>query len=417
MVNSDLDTLFDIVAGIGHVILFVREGDEFRLQRRAGYDNRVFSYPFLGEDPDVLGSVFSKGFGCLPVRGYSSGFRVWGLCDSVVDPEYLLLVELPEAYSEAHIKKLRSLLVPPGTTLPGRWQADHSFPGWFLDQMEGMTAANAPLLIEAAPGSGVQAFVCHLAEQLWGPGSWCAFAPGRLSEKVQLHELYGDQPGVRLSGGGRPETVVSMASPVALILEPGNLAPQAQLRILSSLSLKQDEPRWLFGSSMDLDALVMQGRLDAALLKLLRQKSLRLPSVMEKRDQLGVQADRILQELLPLYRREFSLSPAARQHLGSIDWPGDWSQFRQTIRVAALTSSSEQIGPGDLRPQNQDLMPYAGSLDLRSHTRRLEQDLILEAYALHGGNQVHMAESLGLSRGSLQNKMLKYRLGEGLDDR
>ncbi|HNL00326.1 MAG TPA: helix-turn-helix domain-containing protein, partial [Leptospiraceae bacterium] len=46
----------------------------------------------------------------------------------------------------------------------------------------------------------------------------------------------------------------------------------------------------------------------------------------------------------------------------------------------------------------------------RRRTADLERRLILEAYSLHAGNQVHMARALGISRGSLQYKLAKYGL-------
>jgi two-component system response regulator AtoC len=102
--------------------------------------------------------------------------------------------------------------------------------------------------------------------------------------------------------------------------------------------------------------------------------------------------------------------------LQAYSWPGNIRELQNVIERCVIFSSSEELSLDEswLRRgsgQTPDAVPKApseGTLSLREQVEAIERSLIGRTMTEVGGNQSEAARRLGLSRGSLIERLKKY---------
>lgn len=363
-----------------------------------------YRYEFLAKEPELWAPLFETGFLQVPPSNASrSGCGLWLFLDSVMQPSMVMLLELPPGF-DASADFLRLLVLPDLRQLRRDLQ---ELPPWLARMLPGILRRPSPLLIVSEEGSGRQEILAFLQKYRFG-GAAVRFRPGRIAEEVQLREFFGDAVGERLRSS--QATPVIARGGAIMIEEIANLAPAMQLRVLSALS--ESDRFWLFDTSRNLDAMAVAGQFDPALARLLSQNQSILPPLRQQRDLLAQEGQRYLSRLVAINMRHIQMTEAALKAIASYDWPGNLQEFYETIEAAYYLTRTEWIEPADLR-FGLWYRSEEGALNLRRRTEELERKLLLQAHAIHGGNQVHMARALGISRGSLQYRWSRLGLQEG----
>ena len=103
------------------------------------------------------------------------------------------------------------------------------------------------------------------------------------------------------------------------------------------------------------------------------------------------------------------LSKEAEKQLQSMSFPGNVRELKNIIERAVALSDAPWIGPGDLLSQNDD-EPDINSTTLRQSIEDAEQKAILTALAENDHKITQAAESLGISRKNLWEKMKRYEI-------
>lgn len=137
-----------------------------------------------------------------------------------------------------------------------------------------------------------------------------------------------------------------------------------------------------------------------------------LPSLTERKEDIPSLADIFLQEFSNQYAVERKyLSSSAVQKLMQSDWPDNLRQLQQTcIRAAALCEGTE-INAADIRHLTATAEGSGLQMELPSmQLEQVEETLIGQALHYHSGNMSRTATTLGISRGTLYNKIRKYGL-------
>lgn len=386
-------------------MLFGLDEGAFRLLLRSGYARNEFRYDFLEKEPELCHEALEAGAARLdPALSSVPGRELWVLADRPDGATYLLVLEVPAGLGgTAEFYRLLFL-----SHIAPLERARDQLPSWLDRLLPEALRAPSPFLIVAEEGSGTDRFVSFLLDERFGRG-WVRFSPGRLAPGVQMRECYGDSTGERL----RSSDVVPVVerSPVVVVSEVADLAHPLQLRVLSDLSRSDPERYWVFETARDLVGMARAGQFDSGLAEVLTSHRMVLPPLRKQGAEIGLEADRHLRRLFGKYSRNVVLSDDGRRVLEEYDWPGNLVELHATLEAAYLMSREGVIGPGDLKPglwhrADQD------DLNLRRRTEELELQLILQAHALHGGNQVHMARALGISRGSLQYRLARIGLGD-----
>ncbi len=403
------------LAHAGAAMLFRRDGAAFVALARYGYGDASWSYAFLSEAPQALAPAFQRGAAPVEVpERRHPGLALWAAIDRVGEPGWLLLLEAPVDASEAGLAARQALAVE--IALRSQPPAPHEsssveLPVWLAEMLPGAVKRPGPLLIQAEPGSGKEEFVHALIRERIGLAPGVAFFhPGRLSEAVQLRELFGDPAGARLGADTPAAPIVQRAEGAIVIQEAADLAAHCQLRILGHFNSRPPERLWVFETSRDLEQMARAERFLPGLFDALRQGSIGLPNLRQVRGRILEEADRLMAGFRRDYRRDIRLGDSARKALQSHEWRGNWRELKNSLESAFLMCDGAVLEAESLRlglwatPEDWD------DLNLRRRQQEMERALILRAYGLHSGNQVQMARALGISRGSLQYKLEKYGL-------
>lgn len=365
-------------------------------------------YSFLQSGPELWSAARDTGYQMIEGSGVGlHGRSVFVGVQGESSVEFLVVVDGPqEAMPQPSFLQLL-FLAELASRESGTEQRD--LPVWLEDSLGYLARAPSPVLILSEPGSADDLLVQAFVEERFGEQEAVFFHPGRLSEEVQLREFFGDQASARL-GEASVVPIVERGARVLVVEEVSDLSQSMQLRILALLSDPDADRFWVFTSSRDLGAMAEAGRFQPALLRQLRNGELLLPPVRNQRDRIAEEAERLLRSFRRKFGRSISLTGEALEALRSYDWPGNWQEFKETLKSAFLLCPGSELRRVDLQFGNWN-QGQGDDLNLRYRTAELEKSLLLQAYALHGGNQVQMARALGISRGSLQYRMNKLGLG------
>jgi two-component system nitrogen regulation response regulator GlnG len=263
----------------------------------------------------------------------------------------------------------------------------------------------------------------------------CAAIPETLLES----ELFGHEKGAFTGADRRRIGKFEQANGGTLFLdEVGDMAPLTQAKMLRFLQeqkferLGGDETvttdvRVLAATNQDLEALVAPGKFRQDLYYRLGVFTIRLPPLRERGDDLLL----LVQHYLRRFNRELgkdvqTVAPAALEALRQYPWPGNVRELQSALKQALLRASGSVLMPeflpdsltkrngaapaaaedGLSLAQFVDGRIAAGSEDLYAEAlRRMERLLVTKVLQHTGGNQLQAAKVLGITRGSLRNKV------------
>jgi two-component system nitrogen regulation response regulator GlnG len=186
--------------------------------------------------------------------------------------------------------------------------------------------------------------------------------------------------------------------------------------------------RLLAASNQDVAELVQEGRFRQDLFYRLSVFTIHLPPVRDRGDDLNLLVHHYLRRFnRELNRNVTGISPVSLAALKGYAWPGNVRELQNVLKQALLQAAGEVLlpdflpraifelenrsVPSDRKPEN-SLEGYIEE-KLRLPTeglyqdclRRMEKTLLTKVLEHTGGNQVQAALILGITRGSLRNKL------------
>jgi two-component system response regulator AtoC len=252
----------------------------------------------------------------------------------------------------------------------------------------------------------------------------CAAIPGELAEA----ELFGHTRGAFTGAVQARRGFFAEADGGTLVLdEVGELSMPVQAKLLRALQEGEIQPvgaarvdrvdvRVVACTNRDLADEVRAGRFREDLYYRLAVLELVLPSLREHREDipaLAVEFARRHAERFGMH--DVRLSPELLDALPRLDWPGNVRQLENAVaRMVALSKGGEigleAFGTASAAPAADPGAepPLEGTLSLREQIDAVEFSLIRRTMAAVGGNQSEAARRLGLSRGSLIERLKKY---------
>jgi len=266
----------------------------------------------------------------------------------------------------------------------------------------------------------------------------CSAIPQTLVES----EFFGHEKGAFTDAReSRPGKFEQADGGTLFLDEVGDLALDAQAKLLRALQERQIhrvgaraprtvDVRVVAATNKDLEKESREGRFREDLYWRLNVVHVRLPPLRERRSDLPILIDHFLDR----FNRELGLSvasiaPEARQLLGDYNWPGNIRELENTICRAMILCDGDTLTaadlPGRVRGLPRDGAPAVVSdltrltlgAAVAEATERLEKMMILARLAEHRGSRTATAESLGVSRKTLFNKMRQYGLtGDEIED-
>jgi DNA-binding NtrC family response regulator len=262
----------------------------------------------------------------------------------------------------------------------------------------------------------------------------CAAIPENLLES----ELFGHEKGAFTGADRRRIGKFEQCNGGTIFLdEVGDMAPLTQAKMLRLLQEQRFERlggnetvttdvRVLAATNQDLETLVIQGRFRQDLYYRLGVFTIRLPPLRERGDDLLLLVQHYLRRFnCELGKEVQTVAPEALEVLRQYPWPGNVRELQSALKQALLRATGSVLMPeflpealtkrngpahaaedGLSMAQFIDRQIAAGSEDLYAEAlRRLERLLVTKVLQHTGGNQLQAAKVLGITRGSLRNKV------------
>ncbi|MDQ3819712.1 MAG: sigma-54 dependent transcriptional regulator [Acidobacteriota bacterium] len=307
-------------------------------------------------------------------------------------------------------------------------------------QMAKVAGVDATVLIEGESGTGKEMVARAIHRRsARAPKPFVAVNCGAIPQALFESEFFGHERGAftdaRRERAGRFE----QAQGGTLFLdEVGELPPDTQVKLLRALQEKEItrvggrapiklDVRVIAATNVDLERAVAGGRFREDLYWRLNVVRLTLPPLRERREDIPL----IIDHLVERFNRELGLNVStierdARRLLETFDWPGNVRELENAVCSAMIMSEGGTVRAQDLPPrvrgEAEASTAAAGARDItkgtladavREATEKLEKIMIVSRLAEFNGNRTATAESLGVSRKTLFNKMRQYGLGEG----
>ena len=273
---------------------------------------------------------------------------------------------------------------------------------------------DATVLLSGESGTGKELFargIHSLSGRREGPfvAVNCAAIPEPLVES----ELFGHEKGAFTGAHRRQTGRFERAEGGTLFLdEIGELPLPVQSKILRVLEDRTFEPvgggtprranvRLVAATNRALQEMVDEGRFRSDLYFRLEVFPIHLPPLRDRRDDIPVLADHLLDRLADRHRVEAPrLEPDALEKLAVAPWPGNVRQLANVLERVLILHPGARIGGADIEPL---LAPLE---DPEESERRVLRDALLAS----DGDKQAAAADLGWSYRTLQRRIKKHDL-------
>jgi len=243
--------------------------------------------------------------------------------------------------------------------------------------------------------------------------------------------LFGHEKGAFTGAAARRQGRFEAAEGGTIFLdEIGDMAPETQAKVLRVLEERSVERvggtkaipvnvRVVAATHRDLAKDVRESRFREDLYYRLKVVEMELPPLRERLEDVPALAQRFLEQVTErLGRAKKGMSDAALARLCRHPWPGNVRELKNTLEQAAVLSSGPEIDAEDLALDDRVPAPgepaeapgLAFGEAKRRAVERFERAFLLRALRANGGNISRAAESIGMVRQSLQQKIRELGL-------
>jgi two-component system nitrogen regulation response regulator GlnG len=308
---------------------------------------------------------------------------------------------------------------------------------------------NVTVLIRGESGTGkelVARAIYQHSER--ASGKFLAVNCAAIPETLLESELFGHEKGAFTGADSKRIGKFEQCSGGTLFLdEVGDMTPLVQSKLLRVLQEQRFERvggnetihtdvRIITATNRDLDEMVRQGQFRPDLYYRLNGFTIKLPPLRERVEDVVV----LLEHFLHQFNRELGknvsdISQEALELLMRYRWPGNVRELQSVLKQALLHATGSILmadflpsevrgdhrGVGGDRPQRREhsasLEGYVeeqlrrGSDDLYNDAKLFMERLVITRVLRHtSGNQSHAAKILGITRGSLRNKIRQLHI-------
>ncbi len=182
-------------------------------------------------------------------------------------------------------------------------------------------------------------------------------------------------------------------------------------KIGSNISEKVDV-RVIAATNKNLENMVNEGHFRLDLFYRLNVVNIRVPSLRERREDIPVLAKYLMEKISEKEGiRVDGISFKALDFLKNYDWPGNVRELENTLeRAINFMDDETRILAKHLPPKITGISSYDSMRTLKETIEEIEKEVILNRLILAKGNKSEAAETLGISRTSLYDKLLKYNI-------
>ena len=314
--------------------------------------------------------------------------------------------------------------------------------------VEMVAASEANVLITGESGTGKEVVARHIHHHSGRRHK--AFVPvncGAIPADLLESELFGHEKGAFTGAIAARQGRFEMAEGGTLFLdEIGDMSLSMQVKLLrvlqertfervgSNRSIKANV-RIVAATHVDLEQAIADGRFREDLYYRLNVFPIEMPPLRERREDLPLLLEDLVERLAHEGRGKIRLTQAAVDSLSEYEWPGNVRELANLIERLAILFPETLVDVHDLpekyrseavaaanppgaSPESTQASPEeplpaalpAAGIDLKEHLTQLEQRYIRQALEESNWVVAHAAKRLRLGRTTLVEKMRKYDL-------
>ena len=203
-----------------------------------------------------------------------------------------------------------------------------------------------------------------------------------------------------------------------LLLDVDQLSSDAQRDLTGFVNIQEFELRTIATSRQSLMELAEEGKFRRDLAFALSTLVIQLPSLAERREDVPVLAQFMLEELNAAGKRQLGgFSPVAMDQLTMHDWPGNLDELASVVRWSHQHAEGPLIQPEELP----DRLSWAAdalahppheeeTIKLDEFLHTIESELLTRALRRSKGNKAQAARLLGISRARLLRRLSQLGL-------
>ena len=296
-------------------------------------------------------------------------------------------------------------------------------------QIQTAAAGTVTVLIQGETGTGKELVARSIHDnspRKIGPfvAINCAAIPAELIES----ELFGHERGAFTGANERRIGYFEQANTGTLFLdEIGDMPLTLQAKLLRALQQRELQRiggtsnisidiRILAATNQDLENAIREGYFREDLYHRLAVFPITVPPLRERREDIPILAHHFLKKIAAAAEKPIrDISTDALQMLMQQDFPGNVRELENTIKRAVLYEKTDRLQPQSLPSyltQEGSQATTEGSADTTVilPLDEVEQNAIVHALKVTGGNMSDAAQGLGIGRNTLYRKLEKYNL-------
>ena len=296
--------------------------------------------------------------------------------------------------------------------------------------LERLGSSTASVLITGESGVGKERIAQALHQRTDSASPFIAVNCGALTESLLEAELFGYEKGAFTGAGRTKKGVFEQADGGTLFLdEIGDMPPPMQVKLLRALEERSIvrvggetsipvSIRLICATHQILQERVASGSFREDLYYRIKVVELRIPPLRERPEDILPLAQSLLAEIASARGRIApGLTPAAEHALLNYPWPGNIRELKNALERASLMSDGRFISHDVLfeRPAPKLGAQQDVASTLRDYLSECERDFIVRALDACQWQIQSCADSLGISRKNLWEKMRKLGIDKESD--
>ncbi|HEX3763385.1 MAG TPA: sigma-54-dependent Fis family transcriptional regulator [Kofleriaceae bacterium] len=291
-----------------------------------------------------------------------------------------------------------------------------------VDLARRVARVDSTALITGESGAGKEriARLVH-EESTRAAGPFIAVNCGAITETLLESELFGHARGAFTGATqDRPGLFEAASNGTLLLDEIGEVSPAMQVKLLRALQEREIrrvgenksrrvDVRLVAATNRDLAHGVAGGAFRQDLYYRLKVVELRVPPLRERRDDILPLARVLLTDAASRMKRKIAgLTPDTADRLLRYAWPGNVRELENTMERAVALARGSRVELEDLPEEIRRTLPVPTAIGAVRPLEDIEQEYILAALELNGGNQTRTAAQLQIGAATLYRKLKRY---------
>lgn len=248
----------------------------------------------------------------------------------------------------------------------------------------------------------------------------CAALPEDLLEA----ELFGHVKGAFTGATKSRRGMFEQASGGVLFLdEVGETSPRMQAKLLRTIQERVVQPigsedqvpvdvRLVYATNRDLKAMVDRGEFREDLYFRINVAHVHIPPLRERKEDILWLAHRVVENYFNEHQARRLILPLTERYLEAQLWPGNLRELANAVERACILSPQEVLGPREFGASGEEPLLSSDHLSLKEAMEHYEERLLRETLEHHEWRIAETAESLGISRKNLWEKMKRYDISQ-----